>query len=494
MKLMTTLATSMASMRVCFLTDIEGNWQYVRHFVRQSTCLRFTDAHERQLDLKDDCVLVFGGDAGDKGEDTLHCYSELVRLKKKYPERVVLLVGNRDVNKMRFTSELDDSEMDLRTMARDIYNGPVWVPQAKRITLPKFLTKLMQKKDGEVTEVLPDAELDGVNSKVNRLKWMLDYTMGSDGDFERRRLELTRDQGEASRVVSDDQVLQSFMDSVYPGGVLREYLLMGSLAFIAHNTLFVHGGIINRSTGDQDEDGITLGRVPGSLEVIQDVLEWAEKLNGWYQNELQSWINQPSWHADHKERGGDELMSYVLPSYEHSVVMGRHLDSTGMPVPLPSYAANLLTANSINRIIVGHTPHGTCPTVIKQPQTENRTDSQVCEAVHRFDEVLMCDTSYSDMQAPDNRGLAASEVILLPDGRVQVHGILPDGKRIDYETQESNIGRLLRDGTMVKAKVVTSADEDPCYLVFKVENGYSYTYHYRTLTELMEIGFQGSEQ
>lgn len=46
------------------------------------------------------------------------CYEQLVRLKKKYPDRVVLLVGNRDVNKMRFTSELDDSEMDFDTMAR----------------------------------------------------------------------------------------------------------------------------------------------------------------------------------------------------------------------------------------------------------------------------------------------------------------------------------------------------------------------------------------
>lgn len=46
------------------------------------------------------------------------CYEQLVRLKEKYPERVVLLVGNRDVNKMRFTSELHDSELDFKTMAK----------------------------------------------------------------------------------------------------------------------------------------------------------------------------------------------------------------------------------------------------------------------------------------------------------------------------------------------------------------------------------------
>lgn len=112
-----------AALRVCFLTDVEGNWSYFKQFVLRSKCLRFADTSghddaEPQLELQDDCMLVFGGDAGDKGDDTLRCYEQLVQLKQRYPTRVVLLVGNRDVNKMRFTSELADSEMDLATMAK----------------------------------------------------------------------------------------------------------------------------------------------------------------------------------------------------------------------------------------------------------------------------------------------------------------------------------------------------------------------------------------
>lgn len=41
------------------------------------------------------------------------CYEQLVRLKREHPERVVLLAGNRDVNKMRFTSELRDDQLPL---------------------------------------------------------------------------------------------------------------------------------------------------------------------------------------------------------------------------------------------------------------------------------------------------------------------------------------------------------------------------------------------
>lgn len=75
---MATTAAAAASRRVCFLTDMEGNWAYVRNFVRESTCLRFKEqpqgtAAAEELELNDDCVLVFGGDAGDKGGETLQC-------------------------------------------------------------------------------------------------------------------------------------------------------------------------------------------------------------------------------------------------------------------------------------------------------------------------------------------------------------------------------------------------------------------------------------
>lgn len=78
--------TAVGSRRVCFLTDVEGNWGYVRNFVRQSTCLRFAANEEavptsggrpadhdddEELELNDDCFLVYGGDVGDKGGETL---------------------------------------------------------------------------------------------------------------------------------------------------------------------------------------------------------------------------------------------------------------------------------------------------------------------------------------------------------------------------------------------------------------------------------------
>ncbi|GMF12160.1 unnamed protein product [Phytophthora lilii] len=407
-----------SALRVALLTDVEGNWQYVRNVVRQSSCLRLSSSgQEETLELQDDCMLVFGGDAGDKGDHTL-----------------------------------------------------------------KFLADQEKSEDGE------DA-LEAVNTKANRLKWMLEHTMGAQGDFERRRAELSLRQAVGDRnEVTDDAVVKSYVDSVKEGGVLREYLLHGSLAFVKHQTLFVHGGIIN---GDGAASLSALGRVPDQpSKRFNSVSEWVDKLNAWYHDQVQEWIEQPTWSKDHASRGGNELLNYVLPGYTGSVVMGRHLLPSGMPTPVPDEIASLLSESGIRRVIIGHTPHGNCPTVVKQPQQHD-----ICAAdrgdVVTFEDVIMCDTSYSDMRAPDNRGNAASEVVLEPSGRVFVNGVLEDDRRISYDVQNDPwVGQLLQDGTMVKARLANeeATGEEISYLVFRVENGYSYFYQYRTVTELAEIG------
>jgi hypothetical protein len=45
------------------------------------------------LSLKDDVIFVFGGDAFDKGPWDIRFGNQLVALKKRYPERVVLIIG-----------------------------------------------------------------------------------------------------------------------------------------------------------------------------------------------------------------------------------------------------------------------------------------------------------------------------------------------------------------------------------------------------------------
>ncbi|CAI5726612.1 unnamed protein product [Peronospora destructor] len=190
------------------------------------------------------------------------------------------------------------------------------------MTLTKFLATEQKKEDGDGA----DDTIKAANSKTNRLKWIPEHTMAAQGDFERRR--------------------------AVEGGALREFLLHGSLAFVAHPTLFVHGGII-----DGGASLSALGRVPDEpSKHFDSVLEWVDTLNAWYRSHVRDWIEHPTWSEDRSSRGGNELLQYVLPDYSGSVVMGRHLVATGMPIPLPDAIAFQLSENGIRRVIIGHTP------------------------------------------------------------------------------------------------------------------------------------------
>ena len=54
---------------------------------------------------------MFGGDAGDKRDGTIRFVKLMIKLKQRYPDRVFLLVGNRDQNKLRFLSELTQEDL-----------------------------------------------------------------------------------------------------------------------------------------------------------------------------------------------------------------------------------------------------------------------------------------------------------------------------------------------------------------------------------------------
>jgi hypothetical protein len=90
---------------VGYVTDIEGNFDYWKRYIALSKVLRRNKA-TGALELCDNSQLVFGGDVCDRGPGDLRVVRELVQLKRKYPERVHFILGNRDVNKLRLDVEL----------------------------------------------------------------------------------------------------------------------------------------------------------------------------------------------------------------------------------------------------------------------------------------------------------------------------------------------------------------------------------------------------
>lgn len=88
---------------VGYCTDVEGNYEYWKRYLKLSKVL---ESSENGLQLKSNCYFIYGGDVCDRGVGDLRILQDLVSLKKRYPERVHLILGNRDINKMRLLTEL----------------------------------------------------------------------------------------------------------------------------------------------------------------------------------------------------------------------------------------------------------------------------------------------------------------------------------------------------------------------------------------------------
>jgi len=471
--------TPPAAPHVAFITDVEGNWEYFLSFVEQSAALSLrgilTDG-SADVEIQDGWQLVFGGDAVDKGGKvggSVRFVVTMLRLKRKYGDRVTIILGNRDLNKMRITSELaDEEELSWERLA-DV-PGPYWVPPAKNEGGPKkYIEARITKqkgKTGNADEVVPvptDEELRAENTAFNRLKWMLEKTFGAAGEEERRRAELAVMEPDGVPI-SDEEVVASFVESVQPGGWMREYLKVGVLAAVIEGSLYVHGGIVG-SFSDGSTDN--LGCIPGMSERVADVNTWVNQLNAWKSAQIANWELQPTYTKrptcpeDFTDdcRGGQAIMNYVTGGVGcgPSVISGRHLDKSGMPKPLEPELCKRLKAVGIHRLVLGHTPHGNCPTIIQSGEADNGTSFVI----------VMADTSYSDMKATDNRGSGCSTVNVMNDGCIYVTGVLPtlageeppdwSGKQIMYT--------IPADPAQNELEVVGRVEPEQCLTV--VEGG-----------------------
>lgn len=411
---------------------------------------------------------------------------------------MTLLLGNRDLNKMRISSELHKSQLELLSEVP----GPYWIPEGKRFSPEMFLRELVAKQQAKTEEEVLPADLHEANTLVNRVKWMLKDTMGSDGELARRQKELQLLRGGAH--VTEEAAADNFIKSVEAGGFMRDYIELGELAKVIDDTLYVHGGVAGGPWKDSAERDC-VGFVPGLKKRVaggNDVLKWLEKLNEWKEEQVKDWIARPFWDSptDNKPagltgaRGGHSLMHYVVPGCEPSVVMGRHVDIRGMPYAMDLKLTKKLNKAGIARIVVGHTPHGNCPTVIKS---------------HHSLTVVMADTSFSDMSVRDNRGCAVSEVRVIRGGiesastsSVLVRGVLQTGQRIRYTLdpnvnfEEELVGRTCgADGSrwFVKAQLEptdsatgTANSAEERYLLCHVD-GFKTDYQECTATQLQEL-------
>ncbi|WP_257447111.1 metallophosphoesterase family protein [Archangium lipolyticum] len=388
--------TSRSDHPVAYLTDVEGIWEKLTSFCQDNP---HVSLEGERLVVRPGSTFVFGGDAIDRGPDGRRVVRTLLEAWRQQPSQVVLLAGNRDINKLRLVREL---------RGHPLARTPAEMREAPRPVL---------------------------------LRWIFENTMGARGAFEFRQEELERSGGP----VSEEDVVDSFLEDLGPGGLLRDYLTACQLVHRIGNTLFVHGGV--------HED--SLGVVPARGRV-EGVDAWGEALNGWYREQLQAFAEgrfepggTPAW---------EPVIAYQAPTpgkriNTASVVYGRMADEVNHP-GLPSRALiETLARSGIHRLVVGHTPSGDCPSVLREEDFE----------------LILADNSYGRVEGASRVFLREDSVYVegrakLDDGRLEQVGF-----QLALGDTSSPIGRQLRDtGQLVKGPL-----ESGDWLLFRALPKYS---------------------
>ena len=387
----------MTARRTAWLSDVEGQWDKLESFCAGNPVVSLSgDA----LAVAPGCLFVFGGDAVDRGPAGQRILRALAAVKFRQPGQVVLLAGNRDLNKLRLCRELRGAP-------------PLRAPPEVRAA--------------------PRGQI---------LRWIFENTMGASQAFRHRAAELAARDSVAS--VTDDAVAQSYLDDLAEGGAMRAFLAQAQLAHREGITLFLHGGVTAQN----------LGVVPGRARVDSPD-DWAAGLNQFFRQQLEAFLAD-DWSDPQRTPAWQEVVAYQAPLSgtrlnQTSVVYARPTDDDGNPLLPALWVERRLAEAGIFRAVVGHTPSGDSPAVLRGETLE----------------LVLADNSYGRQE----RG----SQLLLDDDGLEVAGssVLDDGavEEVRFRLERagsSPVGRVAQEtGELVKSPLARGS-----HLLFRSLPGY----------------------
>lgn len=393
-----------ADQTVTYVTDVEGQWERFASFVAGNPHLDLVDD---ALVIRPGATFVFGGDAIDRGARGRAIVRMLLACKRRQPDQLVLLAGNRDINKLRLVTELDGAPP--RHAPDDVQRGP----------------------------------------RGALLRWIFEHTMGAAQAFDFRRQELASE----GRATADDDVAESYLEDLAPGGELTEYLGACQLAWRAGHTLFVHGGVAAPA----------LTQVP-RRPVVElrrfDVDAWIEQLNAFYLDEQRAFVARAR-DVDGK-RAWRALIAYQAPrpgtrSNPASVVYGRFGDADNNPTLPATDVVDALVHGGVRRVVVGHTPNGDVASVVRTA------------APRAAFEVVIADNSRSRVQGAcrltvRDDAVTLEGALVLDDGSARIVAAT-----VALHERASPVGLRAGDGSLVKVPV------DEGFHTFRYLPGYQFS-------------------
>eukprot|EP01084_Bolivina_argentea_P186269 321116_1 len=234
-----------------FITDIEGQIEPFKNAVRASKIIGFESEGPQPVlrfekEYEHVGYFVYGGDVVDRGEGDIRITTALVEFKRKYGPRVVFLLGNRDINKLRLRREM--------LMLSNDSNAEQLLEEFKDYQRPEWDDAQRQKWYDEKIDGFKEAfGTSGSPGPAGRLKWILANTFGAGKSFQNRLAEMQqlnivekrkRELHLAETATDDEIVVADFLDRVNPntGGIMWEYIRLAEFLWISRDRkkLFTH--------------------------------------------------------------------------------------------------------------------------------------------------------------------------------------------------------------------------------------------------------------
>ena len=437
--------TSAAGEIVALVSDLEGDIGKFKTFL--SAHPAFEPGSDGRFHLRPEARFAYGGDVPDRFFGERQLLRELLRLKEEAPERVLLIAGNRDVNKLRLPLELSP-----RALA-----APPW-RHARAF-------RTWCAKNGRR------------DSAATRLRWILEQTMGAPDAFELRRRELAFEAGVEMPGISDEAIVESYLADASPGGLFHRYLRAARLGERLGggngSTLIVHAGLPQAA----------MGHIPGVPRRIASLDHWLSGLDAWYRSQLEEWergvslgsgeasppgklLDAGAWSETHLPPA-NALMRYVekwggQPANPFSVAYGRTVDAEGKVALPPQPVIAWLRDQGIRRLIVGHTPSGQVPVLLRTPDAG--FEHLVLDTSYGLpDAVPLVSLHGSDGAVTEVRGACEPS----PGSRLSIAFQLPFGS-------SGPLGRTLADGSIVVAPI------EGQWLSYRLAPGYKVRYEIRS--------------
>lgn len=310
-----------------FITDISGDNEFFKRLVEESDILSIDDNGDIQI--SENGILVHGGNMVDLGPGDIRLVKAFLELKERYPGQVYWVLGERDISKLRYASELSTT-----------------------------------------------SEEEDVG--VEKLKSIQTNTMDSPNVFDFRKAELEKIKGtdlissvityDDEEEITDEHVIQSFINSVDPhwkgGPWMLKFIEKGHIALVLGDVLIVHGGV----------QTLQMGHVPAHKREL-DLRKWVKGLNEWKSTQIQDFKSQPNWMKDadssatiSQVRGGEYLIDYASQdgAFGTSVITSSFLDGSGEFAGTDESVEAWFKKNGIRRVLVGGKEAGPCPLVIRK--------------------------------------------------------------------------------------------------------------------------------